>query len=92
MSQIADPARIVADAEHAARLATAVQDHPGFKAACARLETHYLSLFRNSDPNEPQARESAFFMLRALDVLKQDIASAAAGGAITSRNLRARVR
>lgn len=92
MSQNPDAARVVAQAEYDARIATAVQDHPGFQAACKRLEAHYTRLFRESDPEDEKSRESAYFMLRALDALKQDIASAASGGAITSRNLRNRSR
>jgi hypothetical protein len=87
-----DTAAITTAADIAQRHAVAVQDHPGFQAACARLEAHYTNLFRTSEPADKDGREDAFFMLRALDALKQDIASAAVGGAVTHRNLRSRAR
>jgi hypothetical protein len=87
-----DPARTLQIAEAVSRHAVAVQDHPGFQQALKRLEAHYVDLFRASLPEDAAGRDSAYFMLRALDALRQDIASAAVGGAITSRNLRSRTR
>jgi hypothetical protein len=78
-------------AEEAARAARAVQEHPGIQASLTRLEAFYTHQFKTSEPKDVEARESAYFMLRALDALRQDIAAAAQGAEITRRNLRSRL-
>jgi hypothetical protein len=78
-------------AEEKARAARAVQEHPGLQSAFLRLEAAYTHQFKTSLPEDVQGRESAYFMLRALDARRQDIASAAQGAAISRRNLRNRL-
>lgn len=87
-----DAGRTAAEASRAAQLAESVRDHPGLLAAFQRLEQTYLAQFRMSDPNDAAARENVFFMLRALDALRQDIDNAINGSAITTHNLRSRLR
>jgi hypothetical protein len=83
-----DAERAVQKAEAASRLATSLSEHPGFQAALARLEAQYLGHFRNSAVPEHGARDAAYFMIKALDALRQDLATTMAGGAITARNLK----
>lgn len=78
-------------AEEAARAARAVQEHPGIQASLVRLEAFYTHQFKTSQPQEAGVRDTAYYMLRALDMLRQDIASAAQGGEITRHNLRGRL-
>jgi hypothetical protein len=79
------------EAERIAAAARTVSDNPGLQAAFARLEAHYTAQFRQSEPKDEGGRESAYFMLRALDALRGDIAAAVAGAAVARRNLRSRL-
>jgi hypothetical protein len=83
-----DFARAALAADAAARGATALRDDPNLQAALKRLEGHYLASIRTSGPLESEVRESAYFMLRALDALRHDIDAAISGAEITRRNLR----
>jgi hypothetical protein len=85
-----DAGRAVAKAETAARMAKLLTEHEGYAGTMARLEAHYIHQFRNSAPGDTEIRESAYFMLAALDALRHDVDTTIAGGAITARNLRNR--
>ncbi|WKV16970.1 hypothetical protein [Microcystis phage MJing1] len=86
-----DAHRIAAEADQRAREARAVLEAPGFKDALARIEKHYLNEIRVSEPEQKDRRETAYFMLRAVDALRADLGAAMVGSAITQRNLRSRL-
>jgi hypothetical protein len=85
---MSDMAHAALAADAAARGATALRDDPNLQAALKRLEAHYLGTIRASLPDQASERESAYFMLRALDALRHDIDAAISGAEITRRNLR----
>jgi hypothetical protein len=86
---VIDAQRAANEADERARGARSLlSEHTGFQAAMARLEAAYLAQFRASAPDKPGDRDAAYFLLRALDAIRQDIDAAAAGGEITRRNLR----
>lgn len=78
----------LSDAEGIARGAEALLTDPAFKAATKRLEAAYLEEWRGSQVSASGERERIFLRLRALDELKADLQTAAAGGRLTARNLR----
>jgi hypothetical protein len=78
-------------AEEAARAARAVEQHPGLQAAFARLEALYTHQFKTSEPKDTETRESAYYLLRALDALRQDISAAAQGAEVSRHNLKRRL-
>lgn len=93
---LADEARLrqetkqqaVSDAEGVARSAEELLRSSGFRSAMARLEAAYLSEWRASAVSAGGERERIFLRLRALDELRADLETAAAGGRLTARNLR----
>lgn len=78
----------LSEAEGVARSAESLLTDPAFKRAAARLEAAYLEEWRGSQVSASGERERIFLRLRALDELKADLATAAAGGRLTARNLR----
>lgn len=91
MSPARPAAHALSEAETRAREARTVADHPGLQAAFKRLEADYMRQIRISAPDKATERESAYFMLRALDALRADIAATLNGAAVTQRNLRSRL-
>lgn len=84
-----DPYGAMIRAEQAGEEARETLEHPGLRAAFARLQEHYTRTMRHSAPEDREARETAYFMLRALDALARDLAGTVAGVEIARRNYRA---
>lgn len=79
------------EADRRAREAKAALAMPALREAFIKLEQHYISMFRNSEPLQPELREEAFHMLRALDAMRGNLTAAMSGAAITRRNLRSQL-
>jgi hypothetical protein len=75
-------------AQNAAVEAQATLADPGLRRALERLQDHYTLAMRTSAPADRDGREAAYFMLRALDVLANDLATTVAGGELARRNYR----
>jgi len=84
----ADPQTLLASAELAARDARGAMEHPGLRAALERLEARYLDQIRASSPTDRDAREAAYFRLRALADLRADLSATAAAPSVIARNHR----
>ncbi len=81
-----NPEQLLAQAELAARDARAALEHPGLKAALERLEASYLDQIRASGPTDRDAREAAYFRLRALADLRADLSATAVAPSVITRN------
>lgn len=82
------PAEQVAQAVQASDAASSILNHPGFQKAVGDLERSYIDAWRKAPPGAVQQREDAYFMLRALDELRNNLRAAAAAGGVVSFNLR----
>jgi hypothetical protein len=86
-------ARDKVDAAHyKAAHARGLLENDAFRDACASVEAEYLRRWRGTDLSDVEAREDAFFMLRALDDLRQAIEAAARGDKIAAFNSRSSLR
>jgi len=68
-------------AEHAQRLL----DDPVLVGALGRLEAQYLDLWRNSLPEDREAREDAYHALRGLTAFRADLKATLTAPDFTSR-------
>lgn len=84
-----DPYGAMIRAEQAGEEARETLEHPGLRAAFARLQDQYTRQMRHSTPEDTLGREAAYHMLRALDALARDLAGTVAGVEIARRNYRA---
>jgi hypothetical protein len=80
------PHQVLRAAEEAAEAATVTLQDPGLRAAFERLQTQYLAAMRRSEPADRDGRETAYFMLRALDALARDLAQIISGAQIARSN------
>jgi hypothetical protein len=75
-----------------AEAARRLLENPTMKEALDSLEKAYIQQFRLSGGSQVEAREDAYFMLRALDELKRHLAATVQGGKVAAFNLRSRLR
>ena len=89
MTRPNNPYAALVRAEQAAEEARETLQDPGLRAAFARLQEHYTRTMRHSLPEDREGRETAYYMLRALDALARDLAATVSGVELARRNYRA---
>jgi len=83
-----DPTVAVGEAQARAEQAMQLLNHPLLAEAFTTLSEAYTAEWRATTPEDQQAREEAWHMLRALDKVKGHLETVAAGAQVAAYNHR----